>query len=412
MSLWSFRSSLSDRVGVLWGNQGDALVWLAVAVAWTFVLGLALQLIALRTLSGSDYSDFVLALGISNVASAIAAAIQPVVAARAASGRRTFLPFPGAVITPLGLAAYVASVAALAPTVGVSIATLAVFQIPLHAVVGVGLGNLQAERSFKRMAICTSVFAFARVAVVASAVSTGSASSVVFVFALPTGLVATIVVLLAVGGYRGVEWRGASDVGLLAEYGLWAAFAWMLNADAIYARVFLPATDSARYAVAITLGRQPLYAVAPIVMILLPITLGAEAAGQRRTLHAILIVSVALSIAAFSVLGARPDAVVSALTGHRGGGYAPLVRGYALIGSLAALVTLELTFLFALFVRPSLFVLGAGALATLGVVWISVNSGGELLIVQGIVVGLLALWFTCLSWRATRLRTTSLPTSA
>ncbi|MHB8645862.1 MAG: hypothetical protein ACYDAR_08755, partial [Thermomicrobiales bacterium] len=72
------------RLRPLWGDEGKGAIWLTAGIATTFVFGLALQVLGLHRLDTSEYATFVFALGIGNVANAIAAAIQPVIATRSA----------------------------------------------------------------------------------------------------------------------------------------------------------------------------------------------------------------------------------------------------------------------------------------------------------------------------------------
>ena len=411
--------ALRHRLRPLWGGQGAGAVWLALAVGSTFVLGLAVQVLGLRLLSEGDYATFVLALGIGNVAAAIAASVQPVVASRAHAGERSFLP---ASIGPVAAGAAVATLAGaavLAPAVGPSIALLAMVQIPLHAAVGAGLGRLQAGRSFRRIATANVLWSCARLLIVAPWVLAAGGSATAFVLALPAALAVELLLLRALGAYRGLGAARASDASwLLRNYALWALFAWLLNADAIYARLFLTTAGADAYAVAFTLGRQPVYAVAPLAIVLLPVTLSSTGSGQRARLHAILIASLLLLAATWLVLGVRPELLVRFLSGGARSVDPTLVRGYALVGSLAALATLELTFVFALGRLPALGRMAFVALASGAVAAALVSGPHQLLIVQGAVVGTLAVELTWLAFRAsapgvrTPLRLVGVPATA
>jgi hypothetical protein len=407
---WSSRSAIA-RLRPVWGDEGAGTVWLALGIAATFVFGLFLQLLGLRTLSDGAYATFVFGLGLGNVANAVAAAVQPVVAARAAADDGTFLPASPRALVAGAVLLCLAGVALLGPSVGPVTAFLAVAQIPLHAAVAVGLGRLQAARAFARLSGCLVVWSVVRIAVVVPFVLTGRASAEVFVLALPAALAAELALLAGLGAFRGVAWRTAPDGGALrGSYGLWALFAWLLNADAVYALLFLDPANADRYATALTLGRQPIYAVAPLAMVLLPVTQAGGRGGQRERLRAILGVAALVFAGSFVVLGIRPDLVLGLLTGNAAATSAALVRGYTAVGSLAAAATLLMTFTFALGGAPRtwlLIALTAGSLAAAALV----ATPGQLLLVQGLAVALLTLLCLAAGVKVTR-RAPSLGSSA
>ncbi len=390
------------RLRPLWGEHGAGMVWLAFAIGATFVFGLMLQLIALRALSRGDYATFVFALGIGNIANAIAAAVQPVTAVRVAEGDEDVLPLAPNIIVGAAAAGTLLGAGALGASVGPAIALLAVSQIPLHAAVGLGLGRLQGSTSFFHMALTLTIWSILRVAVVAPVVVTGGDAVLVFVLALPAALGLEIGLLAALGAYRGLSWRRARDGRrLLAEYGLWALFAWLLNADAIYARLILPETAADEYALAFTLGRQSLYAVAPLAIVLLPATIAASPETQRRRMYAIFLASGGLLVATFAVIGVRPEALVDLLSGETRSVDAALIRGYAVIGALTAAVTLQLTFAFALGRPPRLrvlLVMGVGSALTAA---FGVTGSGSLLLLQAAVVVAILVYLTALGFDAT-----------
>src|SRR5262249_20779372 len=158
----------------------------------------------------------------------------------------------------------------------------------LHLLIGIGLGRLQAVRSFVRMAAGLSSWSVARILIVVPAVLLGHGSGTVFLLALPAALLANLLLLLALGGYHAISWQTAEDGSqLLRYYALWALIAWLLNADVFYARLFLSPVHAGEYAVAFTIGRLPLYAVAPLVMVLLPVTLASKPEEQRARYWAV-----------------------------------------------------------------------------------------------------------------------------
>lgn len=398
----SLRASFGRRLQPAWGAEGAGLVWLVGGFGSTVVLGLALQLLALRGLSDGDYTTFVFGLGIGNVANAVAAAIQPVVAVRAGTAQPAFLPAAPAPILAVVILTTVAGIGLLTPGVGVLVAAFACLQVPLHAVAAVGLGRLQARRAFAQIAGLNALWSLVRILVVLPAVIVSDGSATVFVLALPAALAVELVVLALLGAFRGSSWRAAADGRVLRRtYGLWALFGWLLNADAIFARLFLDRAAADAYALAVTLGRQPLYAVAPLALVLLPVTQSGRPAEQRRRLGAILLVSSLLLAGTLLVLGGWPRAIVSVLTGDPDRADATLIRGYAIVGSLGAAATLLLTFAFAMGRMPRL---GALTLLALGSGIVAAAVGGDpnrLLIVQAAVVATLVIGSTVLGLRAT-----------
>lgn len=390
------------RLRPLWGDEGKGTIWLAAGIATTFLFGLALQVLGLHRLSAGDYATFVFALGIGNVANAIAAAIQPVIATRTVTGNQTFLPAPPQMLIGGVAILMLLAMVTLGRSVGTLTALAVISQIPLHALVAVGHGRLQARRAFVRLATGLGIWSIARILIVAIVMTIGSAPVSAFVFALPAALVVELAFLIGLGAYHGVRWQRAPDSSqLLSHYALWALFAWIVNADAIYARLCLSAADAGKYAIAITLGRQPVYAVAPLAMVLLPVTLGAQLAGQRHRLYAILLVCLLLATGTFLVLGVQPQFVVALLMGTAGRDDPALMRGYAVLGSLIAAATLLLTFTFALDRAPRLSGLCiTGTISTLAIAML-VHGPRQLLGCQLAAVGLLVVQWTWIGLQAT-----------
>lgn len=405
--LWRFAQT---RLQPLWGDEGAGVLWLTLGVGVTFILGLVLQLLSLRTLNAGGYATFVFALGIGNIAHAVASAVQPVVAARATTDQAAFLPVSW---QTLALAAGLLTpivVMMLSPAVGWRIALLAVAQVPLHVTVAVGLGRLQAQRQFARLAACLALWSAARCGVATLAIITESGSPTAFVAALPLALLAEAGMLWVLGAYRGCDLRPTADgKPLVTGYALWALFAWLLNADAVFApRVFSPA-DADAYAMAFTLGRQPVYAIAPLTTVLLPVTLALDQVEQRPRLFAVLGVTAVLLVGTLVVLGARPNLILALLTGDPASTSAVLLRGYAIIGSVAAGAALLMTFAFALGCPPRLQVLGGLAFSYLLVTAAFVSRPLHLLFAQGSVIFLVAAFSTVNVIRATSAKDSLLP---
>jgi O-antigen/teichoic acid export membrane protein len=383
-----------------WGSEGRGAAWLAVGIGATFALGLALQLIGLRVLDAGDYATFVLGLSVGNVASAIAAAIQPVVAVRSSeAGGGAFLPAALGPTLLVTLAAAIVGTTLLIPGIGAMLALLVVSQVPIHAALGIGTGRLQARRAFGAIAVSLVLLSVVRIGVVAPSSLDGGSTARIFVVALPIALLGAIAVIALRGGFRALPLRPARDGRiLLGQYLLWALAAWLINGDAVFGRLLLSAERAGDYALAFTLGRQPIYAVAPLTMVLLPVTLAGHPAEQRGRFRAILAISALLAAGTIAVLTPAPEALVELLTGESTTGDPALIRGYALVGSLAAAATLLLTFAFALGHPPKLrwlaLLTAGGGIAAL----VLADSSGELLTIQGVIV--LALTVIC--YRAAR----------
>ena len=399
-------------VRLIWEDHGGGAAWLTAAIAVTFFLGLGLQLLGLRSLNNGDYSTFVLALGIGNAANALAVAIQPVVAVRASSRQPAFLPGPLRSVLLVTTVATGVTVVLLAGSIGPLGATLVMLQIPLHAVVGVGLGRLQAARSFRRVAASLGIWSLARITIVLPFVAGGAESANIFLAALPGALLVEIAVLARLGAYRQVTLAPARDGGhLLRAYAFWLLFAWLLNQDVVWARLFLSPSDADSYALAFTLGRQPVYAVAPLVNVLLPVTLASASLRlQRRRLWAILLVSTLLLAASFAVFGVAPAPIARLLTGDAASFDATLIRGYVAVGALTAAATLLTTQLFGLGATPRLRVLLIPtALSALAAPVAAGTSALSLLAVQGLIIAALVALFSVQGFKATSARESASP---
>lgn len=391
------------RVHRVWASEGHGLISLTLSVGSTFVLGLALQLVAIRHLAPDGYSTFVLALGIGNVAAAVAGAIQPVSATHVLTGAGDgALPLPAGWLACIAIGGTLLAAGALSPQLGFAAASLAVAQLPLHAIVAVGMGELQGRREYLRLAIAYSCFAVVRLGFALLAMAGDRGGETAFVAALPAGLLATIALVGMLGGYRQSSFgTGGSPVRLAVSYTLWAVFAWLLNADAIAARLVLPSNEAGQYALAVTLGRQALYAILPLSFVLLPATQAGDNASQRTRLLAIMGVSAVVLMAAIVALGVAPSEVARLVSGHEKAVVPGVLRGYAVVGSLGALATLEFTFLFALGKTPRLGVLTALTACASGLLMLA-SSDVALLAVQLSVITGLAVWLTLLGFEATK----------
>jgi hypothetical protein len=217
----------------------------------------------------------------------------------------------------------------------------------MHALIGVGCGRLQAQRRFAWLAVAIAAFAAGRIGL-AVPVVTLELPVEAFIAALPAGLAVTLAILILGGAYRGVSWklmerRAAGPV--LAGYACWTLLAWLLNADALFARLFLEPAEADRYGVAFTLGRQPLYAVAPVAIVLLSLVAASRPHELTARWGAAMLTGLGMTLVAALALALLANPLVGALTGTPASGYAGLVGTYGAVGGLGALITLQLTFL-------------------------------------------------------------------
>lgn len=386
----------------LWAGQGRAFAWLTGSVGLTVVLGLVLQLLAIRRLESDEYATFIFALGIGNIAAAIAGAIQPVVAARVLDGGRGgAMPASPALTAAIAAAISMGAAAALIPWAGAAASVLAVAQVPLHCVVAAGLGRLQGSQRYGSLALGYACFAVVRLGFAVAVLAAGSAGEMAFVASLPAGLAATIALLASAGAYRREDFHPARDRGaLFAAYATWGAAAWLLNADAVFARVVLDGAEAGRYALAVTLGRQASYAVIPLLFILLPAARRAEG-DQVQRLRALFLVSGALLLVSLGVLFPAPGDLATLLTWDDGGGHSALIRGYAVAGPLGALASLLATFVYGAGGRLPGWPIAGLAAASLTVPLLA-HSGGVLLASQGALLGALTLVLAVAGMRVAR----------
>ena len=364
-----------------------------------FTLGLGLQLLASRSLTQRDYATFVFGLAIGNVAQSLASAIQPVVAKQA---RARFLPIPLRLALVLGGGVCATAWAALGWPVGFTVAALALSQLPLHALVGVGMGVLQRARKFTAMAVIIPSFAAVRLVSVLPWLWAGHLQSWQFVMALPLGLLVMGGLVGSFGGFRGLDWRPTSNrAALIPSYGLWLSIAWLLNSDGLYGRLFLGEAPSGDYALAFTLGRLPLFAVGPLVTILLSSLLDRATQQRGRLVLGILIASTILFLGSILTLGVHAQTAIDLLSGDASGRSVRLLRVYAIQGPTAALLTMMVTLLYGVGHLPSSWLIASGTLITLAIAW-ATGSAVALATAQLVVTGSVAAWCTWLGIRACR----------
>jgi len=243
-----------------------------------------------------------------------------------------------------------------------------------------------------------------RLLIVVPAVLLGYGSGTVFLLALPLALLADLVLLVAFGAFRGICWQPADDAArLLRYYGLWGLLAWLLNADVIYARLVLSPAHAGDYAVAFTIGRQPAYAVAPLAMVLLSVTLAGHPREQRNRFWAVVGVAGLLLLATLLSFDVWPGLVLRVLAGRSSATLIGLLRGYALVGALAAAAMLLVTFVFALGSAPRLGIPGGVAILSLLAALLLVRQPWQLLTLQGAAVAALVGVYGYVGLQATRL---------
>ncbi|TAK73796.1 MAG: hypothetical protein EPO16_12000 [Dehalococcoidia bacterium] len=366
----------------------------------TLTLGIALQLLAARTLTGGEYATFVLSLAVGNIANGIASAIQPVVALRA-SGDSTLAVRDLRRAIALALGVSVIAVVALSRSVGTGLAVAIGAQLPLHALVGVGQGRIQGALRLGPLAVSISMFAVLRMLVVVPLILMGVRNVHPFVLSLPLSLAGTLTFLALIGAFDGLTRGGRGTAGrdLLGPVLAWLVFYWLLNGDAVYGRMVLNASDAGQYAVSFTLGRLPVFLAAPLAIVLLPVMTRADT-DRRRALIELLAVAAVLALGTALALGIVPALPVTLLAGRSDAASDLLVRLQAWSGASAALALLLFTFLFAMRYMPasmvSLFiaatiVVGGTALAGSAVVLALVQA-----ITMSVIVALLAA--TAWSW--------------
>ncbi len=375
----------------LWEGEERAITSFGVSIASTFVIGISIQAAAVRILSLSSYSTLVFGLAIGNVANAIASAIQPVVAVGHRTTDERFVPCSVKIIGTFTVLLSTLAVLVMRTSVGLVAAAATVSQVPIHALVAVGQGRLQAKSRLVPLAISVSIFAFIRLVMLFASLVAGVKSIYPFILALPIGLLGTLGYLHVVGAFRQVSWKPIQDKGsVVAGYLLWASLAWLVNADAIYARILLPDDAAGSYAVAFTLGRLPLFAVAPLAMVLLPVTAQRAGTDQTRRLTGIVVAGLVLVFGSLVVLAIQPAFSLTIFTGNDGTASFSIVRLHALIGSFGAVATLLWTFAYASGQRPPLvFSLVSSAV----LIPVSIYSGSAVALALGqlcIVITLLA----------------------
>ena len=368
----------------LWGDQGRGAFLLVLATGAVFVLGLALQLIAVRALDSAAYATFVLALGLATIASMVASSVQPVVAMRVLSDQAGYLPFGLRTGMPtLGILT-VAVWLALTGTIGNSGALLVAIQLPMHLAVGVLSGLIQGRRSFGTLSLGMAVWSASRVGAASLLLILGVDAEVSLLFALDAALFAHLIVLAL-----GVSWSSAcwttskSSLRDFSEFAGWLASGCLLFGDAIACRLLLPDVSAARYALAVTLGRQAVFAASPLSTVLL--TTVQERPDDRGRLGLVAGIAVVLTVFLGAGVGIAPAAAVALLTGSASLADPWLIRGYVLVGGLGAAAVLLLAWAGGLGRLPAT---GLQLLALAGALSVGLvaDSARSLLLMQSVLV--------------------------
>lgn len=325
-----------------------SLVRLTFGTVLAFSFGICLQIFAVRELDSGDYASFVLALAVGNIANAVGAAVQPVVALRIANGRRDVFPYSLKSSVLLVVFVALAGGIALTPASGLAIGILISLQIPLYALIGFGQGRLQGDSRFGALASTLPLFAVGRVGTVVVAFYFGGDGVGIFVLGLLVGLASTVLFLVGMGAYAdlSVADRGFKPA-LIRPFLWWSSIAWLLNSDAVIGRLGLAEEFARRYSTAFTLGRLPVFSVAPLATLLLPLAAGRGPEGTRQLANRALIVSAAVFAATMILLAAFPGHLIELFEGKPDPAIQNLVRLHAVIGSTAASATLLLNIAFA-----------------------------------------------------------------
>lgn len=374
----------------LWGTEGRGTLLLTLAMAFVFAMGLALQLFAVRTLDDAQYSTFVLSLGIATVATMVASAIQPVVALQMLRGDSGFLPIaaPG-LFGGLALVLVVTTLL-LEQQLGLWLALLTTSQVPLHLAIGVASGVLQGRTSFAALAFGMVLWSGTRLCAAVALDRFGVDAELSLVAGLAIALGVHLAWLVARNGFAGLTLQAGGEARhTLRNYVAWLSAGWVIYGDAAMARVLLPGTDGARYALALTLGRQAIYASSPMVTTLVPAAALAQSPPRHR-LAAILGVSALLTTGLAVGMGLDPALTATLVAGTAERADPALFRGYVVVGGLGTLSMLLLAWATAsdrLPVWPLASVAAALPLVSL----VLVDTSSALLVIQFFALTALAI---------------------
>lgn len=262
-------------------GSGRGGAYAAAAFAVTFLLGLGLQALAIRSLSAAGYATFAVGLSVGNVAAALAQSLQPSVALahikhdEESQSRSWLAP---ATIVCTSVAATVAGWLAAGPWLGVVLGS----QVPLHAALAVGLGKIQSEGRPGLLMIGATAYAPGRLVAAISFLALFGASAAALAASLPAGLLLSLAVVLGAGGFVSGSPRGSRRLVVAPGVGTWLALAVLQNADLMIARIVFSGVDAGSYALSFTVGRLPLFAGMLVAMVLLP-AVAADAGAWRRT---------------------------------------------------------------------------------------------------------------------------------
>jgi len=177
----------------------------------------------------------------------------------------------------------------------------------------------------------------------------------------------------------------------------YAAVLTLTNADVALARHYLPATDSAHYAIAALLGKIAYYLPSFVIVIVVPKVASARASGRptMRYLVAATLATLAASGSVVMVYALFPQQIISLLfgAGYASAATSSLVFYYSVAMVVLSVLYLEVHYLLARrHTRPLYGLIAGPAIAVLGMMaWH--GDGFELVtaLMLGLLVGLLAL---------------------
>lgn len=345
-----------DRLAILWTGHGSSLSFLGAINFIVLASGVGLQLLAIRSLSHGDYATFVVGIGFANAAGIVGNVVQPIAAIRSSvDATGPIVPVPhGAAVVVLA-ATFGAIVSLLVSFVGFWEAMSMASLLPLHAIIAVGLGRLQAHRAFRRISVVSVSLVPSRLLFAAAFGYAGWSTGASFVTALLASAVLAASATALVGGLRGLYGAFGSDRRLAVTYAAWGALAVLIHVDVLVVKLAFSETDASRYAAAFTLGKLGLFAVGPIALVLLPVAQPLAGGAVRSLSAATVIVTLVVGLAMFAGLGFYPETVARLVFGEsQPVGSAGLIRIHLLIGIVNVLMLLQSTLLFARGVRPPL----------------------------------------------------------
>ena len=349
-----------------------------------FVLGLALQLLALRTLDPNAYGTFVLSLGVATIAATVASSVQPLVALRVISNESAYLPLRPTKLLPVVSSVTLVLWFVLSDSIGAVPAAFVAIQVPMHLTVGFAGGIVQGRRSFGPLGFAMASWSAARLGSATLLLLLGVSELQAFLAALDIALLVQAGLLLQRISWTRACWTGPNSIrSVFSESSGWLAGGWLIFGDAIMCRLLLSAVPAARYGLALTLGRQAVFAAGPFSSVLL--TVAHDEPDRQSRMALVAAISVGLSVCLALGVGAFPSAAVRLLTGSERLADPWLIRGYVVLGGLGAAGSLLMAWAGGSGRMPSRVLC---IIALIGLIALSVfgRSPGSLLVLQGLTL--------------------------